>query len=184
MAGDSRRLMIETTALLLATKGLQGASFSEVLTASGAPRGSIYHHFPDGKDQLVSEAVELARMRAVNALEATRGEPAETVARTFVGLWRQILTGAAFRAGCAVVAVTVAADDERVDQAAGVFRGWRGLLGELLVEGGVAANRAPGLAALLVAACEGAVVVARAERSVDAFDDALGEVIAVVSAAT
>jgi len=60
MARDTRQKMIERAAILLAQKGLQGASFSEVLEASGAPRGSLYHHFPGGKDELVLAAVALA----------------------------------------------------------------------------------------------------------------------------
>ncbi|HAM27085.1 MAG TPA: TetR/AcrR family transcriptional regulator, partial [Microbacteriaceae bacterium] len=45
--------MAEGAALLLAKHGLQGTSFSEVLELTGAPRGSVYHHFPNGKNQLI-----------------------------------------------------------------------------------------------------------------------------------
>jgi hypothetical protein len=38
--------MVESAVTLLAMRGLQGTSFSDVLERSGAPRGSIYHHFP------------------------------------------------------------------------------------------------------------------------------------------
>ena len=57
---DARRKMIESAAILLATRGLEGTSFSDVLERSGAPRGSIYHHFPEGKDELVDAAIALA----------------------------------------------------------------------------------------------------------------------------
>lgn len=182
---DVRSRMVETAAVLLAKKGLQGASFSEVLAASGAPRGSIYHHFPGGKDQLVREALEVARQRAQAALEAQRGQPASVVAETFVGLWRSILLTSTFSAGCAVVAITVASDDaELVERAAEVFRGWRSLLADLLREGGVAPERAAGLAAVLVAGCEGAVLVARAERGLDTFEAVAGELLASVAAAS
>jgi TetR/AcrR family transcriptional regulator, lmrAB and yxaGH operons repressor len=49
--------MITGAAQLLAERGLLASSFSEVLDRTGAPRGSIYHHFPGGKDELVSEAI-------------------------------------------------------------------------------------------------------------------------------
>ncbi len=52
-ASDIKQRMIEQAVILLAKKGLQGASFSEMLQASSAPRGSLYHHFPGGKDELV-----------------------------------------------------------------------------------------------------------------------------------
>ncbi len=56
MVSDAKSRMIEGAARLLAEKGLQETSFSEVLALTGAPRGSIYHHFPDGKASLVAQA--------------------------------------------------------------------------------------------------------------------------------
>src|ERR1700735_3507260 len=101
--------MIELTAVLLARKGLQGTSFSEVLEASGAPRGSLYHHFPGGKDELVLAAVGLAGEQALYAMERMAGKPGGEVASAFLGLWRMVLERSDFRAGCAALAVTVAA---------------------------------------------------------------------------
>ena len=49
--------MVRGAAALFSAKGAGGTSFSEIIAASGAPRGSIYHHFPDGKRQLAEEAV-------------------------------------------------------------------------------------------------------------------------------
>src|SRR5271156_5740088 len=102
--------MIERTAVLLAKKGLQGASFSEILEASGAPRGSLYHHFPGGKDELVLGALDMANGWAMALLGRAAGRPATEVALAFTELWRMVLSRSDFSAGCAVVAVTVAAD--------------------------------------------------------------------------
>ena len=184
MVTETREKMVRTAALLLAKRGLQGASFSEVLAASGAPRGSIYHHFPDGKDQLVAEALALAQARAMDELERHRGEGAPDVARAFVQLWRDVLLASDFSAGCAVVAVTVAADAEPlVEKAAAVFREWQGVLADLLAAGGVPSARAASLASLLIAASEGAVIVARAEGAIDRFDAVAEELVEVVAAA-
>lgn len=184
MVAEAREKMVRTAALLLAKRGLQGASFSEVLAASGAPRGSIYHHFPEGKDQLVAEALALAQARALGELERHRQEPAPEVARAFVQLWRDVLVASDFRAGCAVVAVTVAADAEPlVAKAAAVFREWQDALSGLLAAGGIAPERSSSLAALLIAASEGAVIVARAQGSIDRFDAVAEELIGAVAAA-
>lgn len=184
MAGDVKQRMIERTAVLLAKKGLQGTSFSDVLDASGAPRGSLYHHFPGGKDELVLAALRAASDQALAALNAARGKSAIGVARTFVALWRAVLTKSSFGAGCAVVAVTVAADTPQLlASAADVFRGWRSLLAELLAEGGVAKKDSLVLAASLIAACEGAVVLARAEKSFEPFDLVVEAQLATIDAA-
>jgi AcrR family transcriptional regulator len=163
--------MIEGAVRLLAQHGLQATSFSEVLELTGAPRGSIYHHFPDGKDQLIGAAVDHAGSHALQILDNQTGVSAEEITTVFLGLWRELLTRSQLRAGCAVLAVTVAADSgDLLNHAGAVFRAWRGRLAELLEEGGLPAQEASRFAATLVAASEGAVVLSRAEQSMEPFD--------------
>ncbi|MEA2613254.1 MAG: TetR/AcrR family transcriptional regulator, lmrAB and yxaGH operons repressor [Chloroflexota bacterium] len=171
MARGVRERMVASAVDLLARRGLQSTSFSEVLERSGAPRGSIYHHFPDGKDQMVGAALDAAGGRAIELLDRKAGAPAEEVATWFLHIWREVLIRGRFEAGCAVLAVAVAADSpELLDQTARVFRAWRGRLAELLEQGGLRADDAQRFAALLVASSEGAVVLARAEQSLEPFD--------------
>lgn len=185
MSRTPKEKMIEKTVVLLAKKGLQGASFSEVLEASGAPRGSLYHHFPRGKDELVEAALGVASGQARAFLARSAGRPADEVAQAFVAMWRALLTRSDLSAGCAVVAVTVAAPQGSPLQAATgeVFSVWRAELSDLLVQGGVSRARAPSLAASLIAACEGAVILARAENSLEPFELVAEEQIAAVKAA-
>src|SRR3712207_8589123 len=49
-----------TTLFRSSERGVQGTSFADVLEHSGAPRGSIYHHFGGGKTQLAEEATRWA----------------------------------------------------------------------------------------------------------------------------
>ena len=86
MTSDVKQRMIEKAVVLLARKGLQGASFSEVLEASGAPRGSLYHHFPGGKSELVLAGMNEAVRRALIALEALKGQSADKVAEAFTAI--------------------------------------------------------------------------------------------------
>jgi|HubBroStandDraft_1064217.scaffolds.fasta_scaffold110188_2 TetR/AcrR family transcriptional repressor of lmrAB and yxaGH operons len=169
--GEVRQEMVAGAVRLLAEKGLEGTSFGQVLGATGAPRGSTYHHFPGGKPELVAAALDLAGDRASAFLESMRGEPAPIVVGRFLGLWRRLLEASDMRAGCAVLAVTVAADDQALLAHAGrVFRGWRDHLASLLADGGLSEPRARRLAALTISASEGAVVLARAESDWEPFD--------------
>jgi TetR/AcrR family transcriptional regulator, lmrAB and yxaGH operons repressor len=163
--------MVEAAATLLAERGLQATSFGEVIKATGASRGSIYHHFPGGKTQLVEDALDLLAEQAFAPIEAYAGQDAEEISRRYVELWRSFIDGFRLRGGCAILTVTVTADsDEIIDRAAVVFRRWRGRLAELLAQGGLSESDAAGCAALIIAACEGALVFARAERSMAPFD--------------
>jgi AcrR family transcriptional regulator len=171
--------MIESAVTLLAVRGLQRTSFSDVLERSGAPRGSIYHHFPEGKDQLVDAAIELAGDRALGVLDAVDGAPPIEVTRYFLDLWRQVLVRSNLRAGCAVLAVTVATDSpDLLEHAASIFRAWRGRLVDLYVNGGMDRAAAARLAVTVVAASEGAVVISRAERSLEPFELVVEELLA------
>ena len=183
MSRNLRQHIIERTVVLLARKGLQGTSFSQILEDSGAPRGSLYYYFPGGKDELVLEAIDLAGQNAMAVLEKLAGRPADQVAVGFIELWRTILTRSELGAGCAVAAVTVAAEAPELRSRAGdVFRRWRERLGELLEEGGLASERGVPVAVSLIAACEGAVLLSRGEHSMEPFDLVAREQIKSISA--
>jgi AcrR family transcriptional regulator len=171
MAGDVRDRMVEGAMAMLARRGLQATSFSEVLAATGAPRGSLYHHFPTGKDQLVAAAVDRAGAVLVDAMEPVAGAPAEAVVARFLAIWRAVLTRSQCEAGCAVLAVTVATNSsEQLSHVTAVFRAWRERLADLLRRGGLSSAQARRFAIVLIASAEGAVVLSRAEQSLDPFE--------------
>jgi TetR/AcrR family transcriptional regulator, lmrAB and yxaGH operons repressor len=177
MASNARDRMIEGAAILLAKNGLQATSFSEVLDYTGAPRGSIYHHFPGGKEQLIDAAIDLAGGRAVGAMQQWHGLTAVEVTERFLNLWRSVLSHSSMTAGCAVLAVTIATDSpDLLAHAATIFRDWRHGLTELFVAAGM--RDAERFATTLIAATEGAVVLARAEQSMEPFELVATELVA------
>lgn len=171
MAGNAKQKMIDTAVVLLAKGGYQATSFSTVLDASGAPRGSIYHHFPEGKDQLIAAAVQTAGDRAVDLLDALRGRDPVAVTDGFLQMWRSLLIATDTRVGCSVAAVTVSSPSDHLrEEAGGVFARWGARLAELFSEAGVAPAAATGFATMVIAATEGAVVMARAAASLEPFE--------------
>jgi len=165
MAKSVRERMVASAMLLLAERGYQGASFTEVLTVARAPRGSIYHHFPDGKDELIAAAIDYAGARAAPILDPLSGRSAVEIVDGFMAMWRSILERSGFQAGCSVLAVTVSAGSpELLERARDIFRAWQARLAELLRTAGLADDDADAFATLLIAASEGAVVLARAEQ--------------------
>jgi TetR/AcrR family transcriptional regulator, lmrAB and yxaGH operons repressor len=171
MATDTRKRMIVGAARLLAERGLQETSFSEVLELTGAPRGSIYHHFPEGKDQLVAAAVDLAGAHAIALIDGSGATSALDITKHFLGMWRETLVRSNYTAGCSVLAVTIATDSpDLLAHAANVFRTWRLRLAELLAAGGLKDADAARFAAILIASTEGAVVLGRAEQSMEPFE--------------
>lgn len=187
MATDSRERMVRSAAYLFRERGYSGTGFRDVIAHSGAPRGSIYHHFPGGKAQLAQEAVRYAGEFLNAGIEAVveGGDPAAAV-DAFVGWWRQVLVKSEFRAGCPVVAVTVECHDEApqlADAAAAVFDRWQDTLATGLGNAGVPDARAARLARLIVASVEGATLLCRAHRNVQPLDDVVAELKELTRAA-
>src|SRR4051794_22611266 len=89
---DARQRMIESAAVLFRERGVLGTSFTDVVEHSGAPRGSIYHHFRGGKMQLAEEATRWAGEFIVAGAVAALGEddPVAAIA-SFRAQWTRIL---------------------------------------------------------------------------------------------
>lgn len=183
MAKDVRERMVAGATKLLATKGLQATSFSEVIELTDTPRGSIYHHFPGGKDELVLAALDQACQQMLASLGSSDGASAEEVLGTVTSAWRKLLEGSQATTGCAAVAVTVATEsDELLGATARVFSTWHERLTALFAGGGLTADKAAAFAATVLATVEGAVVIARAERNLEAYDRAVGQLPTLLAA--
>jgi len=182
-----RTRMIQSAAVLMRERGIDATSFSAVLEHSGAPRGSIYHHFPEGKAQLIEEATryagEYTAATLAAALEKT-GDPAAAIAK-FTAFWRAILSNSEFAAGCPVVAAALDAEPESAarGEAGAAFVQWRRLLADALTSRGVAPDRAGPIATFAIAAVEGAVVLSRAERSLAPLEDVASELEVLLTSA-
>ncbi len=183
----SRERMVRSAALLFREHGYSGTAFSDVIEHSGAPRGSIYHHFPGGKAQLAAEAVAWAADAVAARLDAALAQERDAagVLRAFLDQWREVLERSDFRAGCPIVAVTVETDvpPELVAAAAAAFEGWQELLTARLERAGIERARAGGLATLAVASIEGAVVLCRARRDTRPLDAVEAELAQAIEAA-
>lgn len=162
------------------TSGLAGAGINQVIAASGAPKGSLYHYFPGGKQQLAQEALERfgeERRAALAKAMAGSGEPGAKILRLFTGMAKG-LEREQFQAGCAVAGVALDLQPDSADLApvcAAQFALWADTLAD-----GLAplppARRLP-WARLVITTFEGALVQARALRNARPLLEA-GEMLA------
>jgi len=189
MATDTRARMIATTARLLQHRGYHGTSLNDILSACGAPRGSMYFHFPGGKEQLAIEAtrasVEEATEALRRALEVADG-PAQAV-RLFIEEAAQILQDTDYTFGCPVAPVILDASGgvselEALCRAA--FEEWVGLLRDAFIAMGIQRHRASSLAMLVESSIEGLLLIARAYRDTAPLMTVAKELETVIAAAT
>lgn len=173
MESESRANMVRSAAALISERGASGTSFSDVLADSGAPRGSIYHHFPEGKRQLTLEAMDLTAGRVVAYLRSGTGTTPREVLDHFVAIWRLVVVASNGTKGCAIAGVAVDADESAaslIAAARDIFRSWSTLLAEQLRNVGVPAPRARSVAVTALAAMEGALILCRTESDVAPLD--------------
>lgn len=180
MATDSRGSMVRSAASLIRSRGMSATSFSEVLADSGAPRGSIYHHFPDGKRQLAEDAINWTSERVLAHLRAGKPQNASDVLERFIAMWRQVVVTSSATAGCVVAGVAIDTGPNEtgvMDVVRATFRSWEAALAEQLEAVGVPTPRAKPIAIATLAAMEGALILCRAEGNVKPLDAVAEELL-------
>jgi AcrR family transcriptional regulator len=172
--GSTRTRMLVSAVEVLRERGAAGVTIDEVLTRSGAPRGSVYHHFPDGRNQILAEALQMAGNTIGAVIDRDADGGGLPLVRTFVGFWEQLLADSDFTAGCPVVAAAIGPPDEEpqlIEAAGQIFDRWRAALAHAFTADGFDRTEAASLAVMCIAALEGAVVLCRSSRTVEPLQE-------------
>jgi len=180
MTSGSHELMVRSAASLIRSRGLNATSFSDVLADSGAPRGSIYHNFPEGKEQLAEDAIRWTSEQVLTHLRAGTAVTASGVLKRFIAMWRQVVVASGGSAGCVVAGVAIDTNAKETGQIGVVrstFRSWVKLLAEQLEAVGVPAGRAASIAVATLAGMEGALILCRAEGNAKPLDTVAEELM-------
>jgi AcrR family transcriptional regulator len=168
--GETRHKMLVATIELMRERGAAGVTVDEVLARSGAPRGSVYHHFPAGRAQLVDEALAYAGESFGGMLERASAHGADAVVTRMITFWTRVLEDSEFRAGCPVVPTAGDASpdgEELAHKAALILAEWCRTVAAAFEAEGYSETDAASLAATVMAAISGAVGLCRALRSID-----------------
>ena len=172
-----RERMIRSAAQLIRRKGVSGTGLREIVVEADAPRGSLQHYFPGGKEELVSDALlwtgDVAARRIKRSLSKLKSRAPSALLASIVDAWRRDLTDEQFSAGCPLVAAaadTAATSEQLRHVLRDAFDGWVEPLSESLVDRGVPLERADNLAMVIIAALEGAIILARIRRDLIPLD--------------
>jgi AcrR family transcriptional regulator len=175
---DSKDRMIAAARRLFREHGYLGTALSDVVTESAAPRGSIYFHFPGGKEELASEVILLhaadviARINRAAAATSTAGQLIEA----FMGRERDELISSDYREGCAMAPIAIESTPASAQLSDANRRAFQDLITTLaarLTEKNVPVSRATQLATNVWSSVEGALILSRVLRSPEPFDMAI-----------
>lgn len=166
----NRETFITETIKLLEEQGYHGTSTRSILNACGAQKGSLYHFFPDGKEALVVEAIQVQADVMANVMQEMFAEHDTAADAVFTLMNAMAHQGEAnnFCIGAPVAAIAQesATSNPQLRVAChDAYRKLTGVIQEKLLSDGLAQDKARGLAVSVIAAIEGAILLSRTEQT-------------------
>jgi TetR/AcrR family transcriptional regulator, lmrAB and yxaGH operons repressor len=185
-ATDAKEKTLAAAARLFTQRGYYGTALQDILEASGAPRGSLYFHFPNGKEEIGEATVALAT-KAVRELIAQAIEQSHSLQGFLAQLARSMaanLEASGYREGCpiATTALETAAQSDALGRAVRhAFQTWEQEIKRGLVRFGMKAGEADRAATAILSQLEGALLLARTYRSLEPMRRAEKAVLAIAA---
>lgn len=172
--GGTRDRMIVGATALMRSHGFTATSLKDVWEQTGAPRGSVYFHFPGGKEELGLEVIRAALSTLLTWTEAAErnSRSAPEFVRSLAGELARFLEDSGFEQGCPIAAIAIESPPEYSalrSAADDAFAAWSERIAAALVGYGVAGETATASAKGIASALEGGVLVSKAGRSTEAL---------------
>ncbi|ABM08386.1 TetR/AcrR family transcriptional regulator [Paenarthrobacter aurescens] len=175
----TRQRLVDSMLELIQLHGYHGTGLNTVLARSGAPKGSLYFHFPEGKTELGIAAVGLAGdqfAELIGTATTTASSPSAAV-DALVAELKGILEASDYQAGCPVssVALDAGSENEPLREACGqVYDAWVSAVSSYLSTFGLKKEQAQPLATSMICLVEGSLILSRAYKSTQPLDAAAG----------
>jgi AcrR family transcriptional regulator len=174
----TRERLVDATAELLQRSGFHATGVKEIVERAGAPFGSMYHHFPGGKEQLAAAAITRSGLAYGELIALFFGDDVtdlvEATSTFFAGAaWTLIETDYVDACPIATVALEVSSSNETLRVAsAAVFEDWVTRAADRFVHHGVDVEEAPSLARVVIMLLEGAFLLSRTMRTTLPLEEA------------
>lgn len=165
----TRERILRAAKRLFQQRGYYAVGTAEILAASIAPKGSMYHHFPEGKQQIAIEAVNTIHtdvLTLMHKLETDGLSVSNTVRQLAKGMARW-LKDSEYREGTMLASTTVGSVPDLPNLHGAIkaaFDAWRMHVIERLIREGWTKTDAAGTAQTIIAGIEGAMILARIDQ--------------------
>lgn len=181
----TKEKIIQTASDLIENQGYHATGMNEIVRESGAPKGSIYYHFPDGKDGITAEAVRYAAQNVAERIRtnlAEKQDPAESI-QAFLETIAHYVEVSGFHSGgpLTIVASETATTNETLNQTCReAYDLMRTAFEEHFLTNGFSKQRAESLVWVITAATEGAIILSRTYHTGDPLRMAAKELAALI----
>lgn len=175
---SARQRILNVTADLLERQGYYGTGLNQIIQESKAPKGSLYYYFPEGKEELVAEALSLKATTIASELKNVLDamvDPIEAIQYFIQQLINTMRVSDCHMGGpIATVAMETSATSERLRQASeSAYETWRQIFADKLLAGGYPADKAGRLSMLIITSLEGAIIVTRTRQNTQPLEAVL-----------
>ncbi|OGB23949.1 MAG: TetR family transcriptional regulator [Burkholderiales bacterium RIFCSPLOWO2_02_FULL_57_36] len=187
-APKHRDKIVRAAALLFRRNGYAATGMNDIVALSGAPKGSVYHYFPEGKEQIAIETIHYASglvAKTLAELSETYSTPSDMVS-AYGTLLRGWLAKSEYQDGCPITTtlLELSATSEPVAQAGrSAFASWKNIYQGKLTAAGVSEQRANSLASMAVISFQGALIMTKVEHSSQPIVDVVAEITSLFDAA-
>ena len=180
---QTQEKILYATLDLIERQGFHATGLQQIIKASGAPKGSLYFHFPEGKEQIVACALQQGAEfinAMINHAFTLAQDPAQSVTWLFDGLTRRLLDSN-FEKGCPVATTALEAGETHLlvrDACAEAYDLWQHTISHGLRQKGMTLQQANDEAPLILSMLEGAMMMAKVRRSRAPLDQARDAILA------
>lgn len=171
-----RTRLLDTASKLFRAQGFHATGLDQILRRSRTPKGSLYHYFPGGKDELAIETVRYVASEMGQTMfppiDNSHNDPLKIVQNLFESLAKNLLESD-YRFGCPIAVVTLETSSDRPsirEACEQGFQMWQEILVEHFRRSGITETRAKSIAMLVLASLEGGLILSRAQKSVKPLD--------------
>lgn len=168
---NTKTRMITATAELLQVQGYHATGLNQITQESNTPKGSLYFHFPGGKEELAIAAIEAAGAEESQKIEAVLNsqEDVGDAVQAFTQVLAQGMLDSDFRKGCpvATVAIETSSTHESLRRICEqIYLRWFELIEQRLLVAGFSPTETRSWSTLILSSVEGALLLSRNQKSV------------------
>ncbi|TGK06739.1 TetR/AcrR family transcriptional regulator [Leptospira semungkisensis] len=173
----AKEKMVRAMADRLELGGYAGTGLNDIVEDAKAPKGSIYFHFPGGKEELAAQALLLAGKELASQLEGVLGSSKSVSAgiqKVFLALESRLVSSN-FSKGCPIstTASETASEPSLVNSTcAGIYQDWTSIFDSFFQKNGIDKTRSFALAISILSLLEGSILISRTNRNTDAIRSA------------
>ena len=174
---NTKDRIVEAATLLFQIKGYHATGLNEILKESNAPKGSLYYYFPDGKEQLALEAINLTKAFVEETIKerlAKIQDPVESIKKSieemadlvYIQTDEKIALRSTKKVSVNLIALETAATNETLRKACeSAFDAWQNVYTQKLIDGGFSKEKAEPLGLVIQSLVEGAITMSLTKKS-------------------